>query len=103
MGPEVPRSDYPRKVPAHLCNLGTSPGRLCPLLQVSVLGFLSPGVGQGRSLLDLATQASKSYLRFPASSKMLRTGTGEGLGGGRMGMGWGLELKSHRSLGRGRC
>lgn len=87
MGPEVPRSDYPRKVPAHLCNLGTSPGRLCPLLQVGVLGFLSPGVGQGRSLLDLATQASKSYLRFPASSKMLRTGTGEGLEG----PGWGWD------------
>lgn len=41
-----------------------------------VLVFLSPGVGQGGCLPDLATEAPKSCLRCPLPFKTLRSGMG---------------------------
>lgn len=55
-----------------------------------VLGFPSPG----RCLLDLVTQASKSYLRSPLPFKILSSEDGVGLEGPGGEVGGGLELKS---------
>lgn len=88
---------------ARLGNVGRRPGRLCPLLQAGVLVLLSPGVGQGGCLPDRATEASKSCLRGPLPSQMLRSGDGWGLRGlVGSGMGTGAE-EPQEFLSRGRC